>query len=522
MREEVLKSIREKGLLLEKEIFDLVSNLDDRDAINFLDTVERVSGQKIITKSILNKNIEYVQKIAGGLEGDKKSSVESVFVKLGISLEIRKEKEIIEESDKVIERKHNYQIFYSTTRNDKKLEVQDFVGHFRARYQQLQRLLMQRPELGNLVAINKIGSERRGLSVIGIIVEKRVTKNRNIILKVEDLTGEISVLFKPNNEEAFKKAEEIQEDDVVGIRASGSREILFGFDIVFPDSFVAEKVRFDDDINIAFISDIHTGGGKHLKEEFERFIGWLNSGDESAKKIRYLFIVGDNIDGVGVFPNQERLLEIKSSKGQYELLANYLSRVPKYITMFMCPGQHDSVRLAEPQPMINKEYGEKLYEIENLVLVTNPCMVKLLEGNKEFKVLMYHGDSLHDFITSIPELREMKAHKCPAKAVRHMLKRRHLAPFHSKAVYIPNQERDPMVISEVPDLLCTGEMHRLDIENYNGTIIIVGSCWQSQTEYEEKMGNMTDPGKVPVLNLKTRELKVFNFCDSEIGEKNES
>jgi len=423
MKEEILKSIREKGLLLEKEIFDLVSGLNDNDALNFLETAERVSGQKIITKSTLSKNGEYVQKIASGLVGEKKNSVESVFVKLGISLEIRKEKEIIGNivSERKEEKSHSYQIFYSTSKSDKKLEVADFVGHFRARYQQMQRLLMQRPELANLVAINKIGSERKGLSIIGIVLEKRVTKNKNLIIKMEDLTGEISVVFKPDNHDVFARAEEVQVDDIVGMRASGSREILFGYEIVFPDSFIAEKIRFEDDISIAFISDIHAGGGKHLREEFERFLEWINSEDENAKKIRYLFIVGDNIDGVGVFPSQERLLEIKSSKGQYELLASYLSRVPKHITMFMCPGQHDAVRLAEPQPVIDKRYGGKLYEIENLILVTNPCMVKLIEGKKEFKVLMYHGDSIHDFITSIPELREMKAHKCPAKAVRHML-----------------------------------------------------------------------------------------------------
>ena len=95
-------------------------------------------------------------------------------------------------------------------------------------------------------------------------------------------------------------------------------------------------------------------------------------------------------------------------------------------------------------------------------------MIKLLEADKEFKVLMYHGASIHSFINGIKELREAKAHSCPAKAVRHMLKRRHLAPTHSDVVYIPNPDLDPLVIAQVPDVLCTGEVHRLDIENYNG------------------------------------------------------
>ena len=66
----------------------------------------------------------------------------------------------------------------------------------------------------------------------------------------------------------------------------------------------------------------------------------------------------------------------------------------------------------------------------------------------------------------------MKAHGCPARAICHMLKRRHLAPSHSSAVCIPNADSDPLAITEVPDVLCTGEVHRLDVETYNNILII--------------------------------------------------
>ena len=130
---------------------------------------------------------------------------------------------------------------------------------------------------------------------------------------------------------------------------------------------------------------------------------------------------------------------------------------------------------------------------------------------------MYHGASLHGLINEISELREMKAHNCPAKAVKHMLKRRHLAPTHSNVVYIPNAKKDGLVISEVPDVLCTGEVHKLDIDTYNGVLIITGSCWQARTDFEEKVGNIPDPCKVPLLNLKTREVKILDFS-SERGK----
>jgi len=517
MEEEILKTIREKGLLLEKDVYDLINGMDSSSARVFLDNLTKASGQKIITKSLLNKNFEVVREFVSNLFGESKEKVEGVFVKLGFSLEIKKESVALE---KPLEKKTgNYQVFYSTIKNDKKLKVDDFVMCFRARYQQLQRILMQRPELQNLTAVNKIGNERRNYSIIGIVSEKRKTRNGHIIVKMEDLTGSISCLIRADREDAFNKAEELMLDDIVGIRASGDRNILFVHDIIFPDAIIYEKIKFNEDISIAFLSDMHVGGKYHLGRSFENFLNWINSDDENARKIKYIFIVGDNIDGVGIFPGQEALIKLKSMKEQYARLAEYLNKIPKNITLFMCPGQHDAARVAQPQPIISRKYAEPLYNIENLVLVSNPATIKLTEGNKEFKVLMYHGDSIHTFIHEIKELREMKAAKTPAKVIKHMLKRRHLDPFHSEAVYIPSADRDTLVISEVPDVFCTGEMHRVDIENYNGVLIITGSCWQGQTPHEEKVGSLPDPCKVPVLNLKTRELKILDFgVEEELKE----
>ncbi len=520
MNDELLKTIKEKGLLLEKDIFDLVNSFEDlKVAKEFLESLERISGQKIITKSTLNKNYEFVHKLVDSLPGENRVRVENVFVKLGISLEIQKEQTILKKARNETGGGTGYQIFYAETKPEKKLEVSDFVWNFRARYQEIQKILMNRPELQNLISINKISNDRQNISIIGIVTEKRITKNKNLIITFEDLTGSISGLVRLDREGIADKAGELQLDDVVGVKASGNRDLLFIHDIIFPDAFLMEKARFDSDISAAFISDIHCGSDRHLAQSFERFLEWINSNDEYAKKIRYLFIAGDNVDGVGIFPGQENYLSLKSMKEQYSLLASYLRKIPKSITMFMCPGQHDAARVAEPQPIISRTYASELYDIENLVLVTNPSVVKLFEKDKTFRILMYHGASIHYLINEIKELREMKAHSCPARAVRHMLKRRHLAPTHSEVVYIPNADKDPLVISEVPDILCTGEVHRLDVDNYNGILIITGSCWQAQTTFEEKVGNVPDPAKVAVLNLKDRELKIFDFGIKEEIER---
>ncbi len=514
MNSEILKIVKEKGILLEKDLFELLNSIEDPNlARSFLDNLCRISGHKIITTSALTKNIGFVQEVVRELPGEMQKIIEKTFVKLGVHLELRKEIQIqSKEEDKQEKRNDNYKIFYSDSKFNKKIELSDFVGHFRSRYHQIQKILMARPELQNLISINKISRERKSFNIIGMVTEKRRTKNKNLIITFEDLTGRISALVK-NDAECSTKAEELQMDDIVALKVSGNNEMVFVQDIIFPDIF-KEKTKFDNEICVGFISDVHAGSEKHLGRQFGRFLNWINSDDPLAKKINYLFFVGDNVDGVGVFPGQERLLKLKSLKEQYSLLASYIRQIPERITIFMCPGQHDSVRVPEPQPIIDNYYGKDLYDIPNLILVSNPSMIKLYEGDKEFKVLMYHGASIHSFINEINELRVLKAHRCPAKAVIHMLKRRHLAPSHgvsTSVVYVPNAKKDPMVIEEAPDVLCTGEVHRLDIESYNGVLIITGSCWQAQTDFEEKVGNVPDPCKFPILNLKTRELKVLDF-----------
>ena len=47
MNEEILKTIRERGILLEKEVFDLLNSFQDvRTAKSFLENLEKISGQK--------------------------------------------------------------------------------------------------------------------------------------------------------------------------------------------------------------------------------------------------------------------------------------------------------------------------------------------------------------------------------------------------------------------------------------------------------------------------------------------
>jgi DNA polymerase II small subunit len=533
MDEQILKFCLEKGILLDKDMFNSLKNLDANIAREIIKKLSEITHEKFITRASFDRNKEIIQ---SSVSDNEKKTVESLCINLGVRLEITKkisEKEANlnnHENDKKTyqaeDRKDiisNVKVLNSSFTPGRKISVEDFVIHLRARFNELRKILQEHGELNDLVSISKLNGGRQGISIIGMVVNKRITKNKNILLEVEDLTGRTTALINSNKPELFQLSKNIVLDDIIGMKGATNGELFFVNNIIYPDSMLHEKKKLPIEESAAFISDVHIGSKMFLEKNFLRFIDWLNGmqGDEEqmqeALKIKYLFLTGDNVDGVGIYPGQEELLNIKDVEGQYFRLAEILSKIRKDVKIIICPGQHDSVRVAEPQPPLTKEYAGKIYELENVILVSNPSLVEIgggEMGERGFKVLIYHGDSLIEMINNIEELRMIRAHDTPAKIVKHLLLRRHLAPIHSSVLYVPG-EQDSLAIKEVPDIIVTGDLHRPDIDMYNNILVICCSCWQSMTPFEEKVGNHPDPCKVPILNLKTRAIKVLDFSNAD-------
>ncbi len=518
MVQNIVKLFIEEGFLLDGEMLDFFKELKDEDvAKEIINKIAVISQQKLITKNLINENIEKIKPIISGLDVEKKKVVEKFFVNVSISVEVKKETTVSE-----VKKEENLgvKVLSSPLIASRKLTIKDFIKNFRHRYNFLKTILQENPKLEGLTSIDKIGGNKQNFSIIAIVSSKSITKNKNLLLEVEDLTGKIKLLINQNKEEIFKKAKEILVDDVIGFKCSGTSDFLFCNDLFYPDSFLREKHRAQEEIYALFTSDFHIGSKSFLEENLNRFISWLNGEgcDEEQKKmlkkIKYLFVVGDSVDGVGAYPGQEKDLKIKNVKDQYKKLAEFYKKIPKHINIIQCAGQHDAVRVAIPQPPLGKDFAEPLLEIENLYLVSNPSLVEI-EGSENkpgIKVLMYHGAGVIPYIIfEIEELRLSNARTTPAKAMKHLLLRRHLAPCHGGFVYIPDSKQDNMLIKEVPDVFTTGDLHKSDIDKYNGTLIICNSCWQTQTAYEEKVGNQPDLCKVPILNLKTGAIKILDF-----------
>lgn len=500
----------DKGYLLSPNIVDRLNELGRSDFLNLL-------NKKANTKNILILD----EKLFTFLVKEEDSRLEDV--KELTKSERAIEDALAEDDAELVENKAvpGVIILKEYKKVPKKREVQDFVEHYRSRYNSLKNILLNRVELSNSISINRILSkkERENVSLIGLVVDKNYTKNNNLMLTIEDITGSIKVLVN-KGKESYNLCKDIVLDEVIGVKGVVGNKIIFLNSVFFPNTPSNKVVKKgNEDVNVAFISDIHVGSVNFLRENFLRFISWLNGelGDleqrEFAKKIKYLFIIGDAVDGVGVYPGQEEFLDIKDVVEQYNELSKLLDMIRKDITIIICGGQHDTLRLDEPQPRLDRSYAGGLFSLSNLISVSNPSLINI--GRNEvfegFDILMYHGASFHHYKDSVESLRKNDATNNPSFILQYLLQKRHLAPTHGSVSFIPDPKEDFLVIERVPDVIVSGEMHRPDISNFNNILTINCSCWQSKTPFEEKIGSNPDPCKVPVFNLKTREIKIIGF-----------
>jgi len=381
-------------------------------------------------------------------------------------------------------------------------EYTDFVGYFKDRYTLLGDLLRKRISARPVESLKKRNMDtREPLSVIGMVLNKRTTANGHRLIDVEDSTGTIPVLVhKEKDKELFELADSLLMDEVIGVTGtlSGDGSLMFANSIIRPDlpntqniSLARENARG----KAVFISDIHVGSKTFLEDAWLRFVDWL--GDD----IDYLIIAGDVVDGIGIFPGQDRELAILDIYEQYAKAAEYLNAVPKHIKMIISPGNHDAVRQAEPQPCF-PERITRLFR-SDITFVGNPAMVDI--GG--VKVLIYHGRSMDDIIAGTRGF----SYGDPAKPMASMLRFRHLSPIYGGRVSIAPEKKDHFVIDPVPDILHCGHVHTVGVSRYKGVLTINSGTWQSQTEFQKRMNLQPMPAKATVVDLASMEYRINSF-----------
>ena len=404
----------------------------------------------------------------------------------------------------------------------KKWTTQDFVQVFNSRLKSLGKFMQSR--LTSLVSISKLSqSKNENVSIIGIVNNKQITKKENIILTLEDTSGgNVKVIFTKTRQDLYNLAKDIVHDEVVGVSGMAGEDVIFANNIIFPDIPLANELKKSPVEEYAVIlSDVHVGSKLFLKNEFNYFLQWIQGrvgSDEQkriAEKTRYVFVVGDLVDGVGIYPSQEKELETIDIYKQYEDAAFLISQIPVDKKIIICAGNHDAVRIAEPQPVLPKDVCAPLWNLSNITMVTNPSVVKISssEDFPGFDVLLYHGYS-YDYYGNVVESIKNSGRHISDKTdliMKFLLQRRHLAPTHTSTLYVPNPKKDPLIIETVPDIFISGHVHRAAVNSYHGVTVVVSSCFQAKTSFQEKVGHEPTPCHVPVINLQTRQVKMFNF-----------
>lgn len=377
-------------------------------------------------------------------------------------------------------------------------ELENLISYFKSRYEKLANILSRRPELRNFTKIADIDDGMDSLSMILMVREIRTSKNGHKIVEFEDDTGTISVLFSKNNEEMFAEAEKLVKDEVVGVIANKSddRNFAFGQQIINPG-----VLRIPDkemDFGIVFLSDVHIGSLTFLEDAFQRFIDWINceAGDEEqrrvAEDVKYLIIGGDIVDGIGVYPNQDKELAIKDITEQYNEAARFLGNIRSDIKIIIAPGNHDASRVAEPQPAVPEEYAKALYELDNVEFISNPGVVSL-DG---INVLIYHGRSFDDMVMAVKEFEYEKSELI----MEELLKKRHLAPLYGERTPLASELEDYLVIDEVPDIFHTGHIHINSYKRFKGVHLINSGTFQTQTEFQKIYNINPTPAEVPIIH----------------------
>ncbi len=392
--------------------------------------------------------------------------------------------------------------------------VSDFVDYFNDRFRRMRTIMAQHAaQMGNaLQSLEhlKAYASGREVYIVGMVSRKSTTKNGNVLVELEDETGTAKVIFVDGTsqraKELFAKSASIINDEVLAVRGKVTGPFVIANELIWPDVPIKIPKRVEDDVAIAFVSDVHVGSKLFMEKNFSRMISWLNGTIDDrtrdlAGRVKYLVVGGDVADGIGVYPNQDRDLAVLDMYTQYRMFFEFMEAVPDYIHVFVLAGNHDAVQRAEPQPPFGPDLiGD--FKKDNVHIVSNPSMLTL----HGLDVLTYHGTSLDSIISAVPGMSYAK----PELAMIEVLKRRHLSPIYAGNIIVPSKS-DSLVIDTVPDILHMGHIHKNGTANYHGVTLVNSGTWQARTDFQVRQGHIPTPCILPVYDSKAQSVTTVDF-----------
>jgi len=383
--------------------------------------------------------------------------------------------------------------------------VDGYGALFASRYEKLKSVIAARPESKKVKSVESVRrsggvKDDEDAYVAGLINDREVRDSRAEIL-LEDPSGVLSIPVY--NEELQKEAGSLMRDQMAMVRLGRGKRGVFAKEIILPDTPAHVPNRSETGAWAALISDLHVGSKYFMEEEFRGFVGWLSEADAVARNVRFVLICGDVVDGVGIYKDQDKELEMDTVEEQLGRLEEMLAEIPERVKIIISPGNHDPGRRALPQPAIPEKYCPGLWRRENITMVGNPAVVSL----NGVRVLMFHGQSIDDIVRVTPGL----SYDEPIAVMELLLRARHLSPIYGERTPIAPELEDWMVIGDDIDIFHAGHVHRWAVSKYRGTLLVNSGAWQRQTPFQASVGIVPNPGIAALVNLKTYELKSQNY-----------
>ena len=479
------------------------------DAFAFLKSLD-CDVEKIIKTIVYAKN-----------KFKKKSPILIDDIKSVISRDLNRTDEVVITNTNTESNGESYKIIFDPTYKINSEDKRDFFKLFDSRYKKTLKILSIRSEsrqirkikyikdlrnksrFSSLANENERGKLVDSVFVAGLIMLKRNRKN-DVELVIDDTSGSIPVVCRTR--ELVNEASTLVLDQMLMLEISPSKRNSNDFvikDIIFPDIPEHVSSKSGTESYVALISDLHVGSKYFMEKEFNDFLGWLSSDDEFVRKIKFICIAGDIVDGIGIYPNQDRELIDININSQMSYAAALLQKIPKRMHVFLIPGNHDPGRRALPQSALTNL--RDFQQLENFSIIGNPSLVEL----NKVKLLLFHGQSLDDVIATVPGLSYSK----PVEAMKILLRSRHLSPIYGNRTPIAPESEDMLVIDDVPDVFHAGHVHTTQVGRYKGTLIVNSGAWQKQTKFQQTMGITPTPGICILINLATLQSfkKDFNY-----------
>jgi DNA polymerase II small subunit len=374
--------------------------------------------------------------------------------------------------------------------------VAGYTQLFTSRFRQLAPIVRGRPGLENVRAVRDLRPMDVPQSVVGLVREVRTTsRHHHTILTLDDETGSIEVLV-PHGSAPSRVT--FLPDEVVGLRlrwGSGRDRLPSAVAVERPEVPASRpNARTDRPRRALLLSDLHVGSKTFLNRDWEALAEFLSGGGpqpELARSIDTVVVAGDLVDGIGVYPRQERDIAIPDVVEQYAELGRRLAEIPRRLTIVGVPGNHDAVSPAEPQPALPASLARPLGE--NVRLLPNPSTFSL--GGT--LIAAYHGRGFDDLIPALPG----SSYARPTEVMRRMLQMRHLAPIYGQRTPLAPAERDGLVLDPVPDILVTGHLHTYGVDRYRDVLLVNASAWQGETEYQRMRNIVPHPSQATVVDL---------------------